>query len=150
MAADELDALLRTPQSAGIGLVRRVVGFLRNLRDNGIAVGLGEARDALRVAGALDLSRPTQLRAALKPLLVQRREEAQRFDTLFDAYWLRRGVKRGGRPAATAPGGGQAQRRPSLGPVPEGVSRLADAVTRVAGDEAGATDGSRKIGRASS
>lgn len=130
MSAAELDFLLLTPHAAGGGFVLRMVGFLRNLRDNGIAVGLGEARDALRVAGALDLSRPAQMRAALRPLLAQRREEAQRFDTLFDAYWLRRGVKRAERPATAIPGAGEAPRRPSLGPVPQGAAALADSVSR--------------------
>lgn len=134
MSTDELDTLLQAPHGAGAGLVRRMAGFLRSLRDNGIAVGLGEGRDALRVAASLDLSRPAHLRAALKPLLVQRREEAQRFDILFDAYWLRRGVRRGGRPAPTGPGVGQAQRRPTLRPVPEGVTSLADSVSRDATD----------------
>jgi uncharacterized protein with von Willebrand factor type A (vWA) domain len=137
---DALDTLPLTPHLAGAGLVRRMVGFLRTLRDNGIAAGLGEARDALRVAAALDLSRPALLRAALKPLLVQRREEVQRFDAVFDAYWLRRGVKTGGRPAPAGAGAGQAQRRPSLGPMPEGVSALADAVARDAADAAAAAD----------
>ena len=140
MTTDDLETLLVTPHAAGAGLVRRMVGFLRNLRDNGLAVGLGEARDALRIAAALDLSRPTYLRAALKPLLVQRREEAQRFGSLFDAYWLRRGVKRGGRPAPAGQGVGQATRRPTLGPVPEGVAALADSVSRVAGKSASAAD----------
>src|SRR5262245_24122909 len=140
MATHELDSLLHAPHSAGIGVVRRVVGFLRTLRDNGIAVGLGEGRDALKVAAALDLSRPSQLRTALKPLLVQRREEAQQFDTLFDAYWLRRGVKRGGRPAPAGQSVGQAERRPTLGPVPAGVAALADSVSRAARDSADAVD----------
>jgi uncharacterized protein with von Willebrand factor type A (vWA) domain len=140
MAADEFDGSLLTPQAAGAGIVRRMVGFLRNLRDNGIAVGLGEARDALRVAAALDLSRPAVLRAALKPLLAQRREEAQRFDTLFDAYWLRRGVKRGGQPAPAGQSVGQAKRRPTLGPIPEGVATLADSVSRDAADQTHAAD----------
>ena len=123
--------------------MRRLVGFLRNLRDNGIAVGLGEARDALRVAGAIDLSRPGQLRAALKPLLAMRREEAQRFEALFDAYWLRRGVKGGGSPAPAGQSAGQAKRRPALGPLPEGVAAIADTVSRAAGGEAEAADGSK-------
>jgi uncharacterized protein with von Willebrand factor type A (vWA) domain len=143
MSTDDLDILLRSPHAAGTGFVRRMVGFLRNLRDNGIAAGLGEARDALRIAAVLDLSRPGQLRAALKPLLAARREEAQRFDSLFDAYWLRRGVKRGGRPAPAGQSVGQAERRPTLGPVPEGVAALADSVTRAAGDEAHAADSSK-------
>ncbi len=143
MQRDEFDGLLATPHSAGAGFVRRMVGFLRRLRDNGIAVGLGEARDALRIAAALDLSRPAVLRAGLKPLLAARREEARRFDALFDAYWLRRGVKRGGRPASAVPGVGQAERRPTLGPIPEGVAALADSVSREAGDETHAAESSK-------
>jgi uncharacterized protein with von Willebrand factor type A (vWA) domain len=140
MQGDDLDTLLHRPHDAGIGVVRRLVGFLRNLRDNNIAVGLGEARDALKIAQAIDLARPAQLRAALKPLLAARREEAERFDTLFDAYWLRRGVTRGGRPAPAGPSAGPAKRRPALGPVPDGVAAIADSVSREAGDAAEAAD----------
>jgi uncharacterized protein with von Willebrand factor type A (vWA) domain len=143
MQADALDSLLQPPHAAGVGFVRRMVGFLHSLRDNGIAVGLGEARDALKVAGALDLSRPALLRSALKPLLAQRREEAQRFDTLFDAYWLRRGIKRAERPAPASQAAGAASRRPTLGPLPEGVSAIADSVSREAGDATAAADRSR-------
>ena len=142
MPTDDLDTLLHS-HAAGIGFVRRMVGFLRNLRENSIAVGLGEARDALKIASAIDVSRPAQLRAALKPLLAARREEAERFDTLFDAYWLRRGVKRGGRPALAGQSAGQAKRRPALGPMPEGVAAIADSVAREAGDEAEAVDRSK-------
>ena len=140
MPADDLDILLQSPHAAGAGLVRRMVGFLRNLRDNGIACGLGEARDAIKIASLVDLSRPAQLRAALKPLLAARREEAQRFDALFDAYWLRRGVKRGGRPAPASQSAQPAARRPALGPMPQGVAAIADSVSREAGDEAQAAD----------
>src|SRR5262245_10714226 len=132
MQRNELDALVQVPPAAGTAFVRRVVGFLRNLRDNGIAVGLGEARDTLEIAAALDLPRPAQLRTALKPLLATRREEAQRFDTLFDAYWLRRGVKRAGHPAPTSQDAESAKRRPVLGPAPQGISSLVDSVSREA------------------
>ena len=143
MPADDLDPLLHAPHATGNGFVRRMVGFLRTLRDNNLAVGLGEARDALTVAGAIDVSRPAQLRAALKPLLAARREEAERFDTLFDAYWLRRGVKRGGRPAPAGQSAEQAKRRPALGSMPDGVAAIADSVSREAGDEAQAADRSK-------
>jgi uncharacterized protein with von Willebrand factor type A (vWA) domain len=137
---DDLDNLLQTPHAAGAAFVHRAVGFLRMLRDNGISVGLGEARDALRIAADIDLSRPATLRAAWKPLLATRRDEAQRFDTLFDAHWLRRGVKRGGQPAPTGRGTEAAKRRPTLGPVPQGVSALADATSRAAADTAHAVE----------
>ena len=143
MAVDDLHTLLQAPHAAGAGLVRRMVGFLRNLRDDNIAVGLGEARDAVKIASLVDLSRPAQLRAALKPLLAARREEAQRFDALFDAYWLRRGVKRGGRPAPAGQNTQPAARRPALGPMPEGVAAVADSVSREAGDETLSADRSK-------
>ncbi|HXV22953.1 MAG TPA: VWA domain-containing protein [Alphaproteobacteria bacterium] len=139
MNRDDLDTLLQLPHSAGRAFVRRMVGFLRSLRENGFAVGLGEGRDALRIAAALDLSRPRQLRAALKPLLATRREEAQRFDAVFDAYWLRRGVKHV-QPASVGAGAKQASRRPMLGPVPERVAALADTVTRATGEEVNAAE----------
>jgi uncharacterized protein with von Willebrand factor type A (vWA) domain len=149
MPADDLDTLLHSPHAAGVGLVRRMVGFLRSLRDNNIAVGLGEARDALTIASAIDVSRPAQLRAALKPLLAARREEAERFDTLFDAYWLRRGVKRGGRPAPAGQSTGQAKRRPAIGPMPEGIAAIADSVSRAARRGAGAARSKLERGGAS-
>jgi len=42
-AIDEAEATI------GLGLRRRLVGFVRTLRDNGFHVGLAEGRDALRV-----------------------------------------------------------------------------------------------------
>ena len=93
MTGDALDRLLDAPDAAGLAVAQRIAGFVRNLRDNGFAIGLAEARDALRAAAQLDLSSPGPLRSALRPLLATRRDEAQRFDSLFNAYWLRRGVK---------------------------------------------------------
>jgi len=142
MSRDDLDTLLRSPHAAGIGFLRRMVGFLRNLRDNGFAVGLGEGRDALQVAAAIDLSRPTLLRTALKPLLAARRDEAQRFEALFSAYWLRRGVKTAARPTSTGLRAGQAERRPATGPMPQGIAALADSVSREPGEAAQAADDS--------
>ncbi len=73
---------------------RRLVGYLRLARDNGFAVGVREGLDALRLARAVDLSRPHQLRWGLRALLCSRKADWARFDELFDAYWLRRGMKR--------------------------------------------------------
>jgi uncharacterized protein with von Willebrand factor type A (vWA) domain len=142
MDRGDLENLLQAPHAAGPAFVRRMVGFLHNLRDNAFSVSIGDGRDALRAAAALDLSRPGELRAALKPLLAIRRDERQRFDTLFDAFWLRRGVKHAERPATTTTTSSQAQRRPSLGPVPEGVAAFADSISRAPADQAGAADNS--------
>lgn len=130
MAEPSLDTLLSTPGTAGQAAARRVIGFVRNLRDNGFAIGLAEARDALRAAAALDLSSPGPLRLALKPLLATRREEAQRYDELFNAYWLRRGVKTATASPGNATGEQPAKRSPAQGNLPGQLAAFADQVTR--------------------
>ncbi len=141
MAEAALDTLLATPQGAGIAASRRVIGFVRNLRDNGFTIGLAEARDALRATAALDLSSPAPLRLALKPLLATRRDEAQRFDELFNAYWLRRGVS-----SAATPGNATAEqpakRSPVQGNLPGQLAAFADRVSRDTGGEEPAAGGS--------
>jgi len=132
--ADDLETMLQSVLLAGTAFTRRLVAFLHNLRENGFVIGPSEGRDALRIASAIDLSRPGQLRGALRPLLAQRRDDAQRFDTLFDAYWLRRGVKRGGRPAATGSTAATTGPRPMSGTLPERMAGLADSVSRAAND----------------
>jgi uncharacterized protein with von Willebrand factor type A (vWA) domain len=134
MVGDTLDLVLQAPASAGTALTRRLVGFLHNLRDNGFVIGPSEGSDALKIAAAIDLSRPGQLRAALRPLLALRREEIALFDTLFDTYWLRRGVKRATRPASTGSSATGAGRRPMTGSAPEQAAALADRVSRTAND----------------
>ncbi len=84
----------------GTGLARRVTGFVRLLRDNGFPVGLGEAGDALRLLRATDLGRPHELRRGLRALLCCSKTDWERFDELFDVWWLRRGM----RPALKASG----------------------------------------------
>ncbi len=147
--AAALDTLLAAPDKAGLATARRVIGFVRNLRDNGFAIGLAEARDALRAAASLDLSSPGPLRLALKPLLATRRDEAQRYDELFNAYWLRRGVKT----AAAAPGNLRseqpAKRSPVQGNLPGQLAAFADRVSRDAGEETDAAGNEFRRGGAS-
>lgn len=66
----------------------RLLGFTGLLRDNGFSFGLREQIDAAslaRTGGILNLQR---LRWGLRSLLCTTREEWQRFDALFDAYWF--------------------------------------------------------------
>jgi uncharacterized protein with von Willebrand factor type A (vWA) domain len=86
---------------AGTLLARRAVGFVRLLRDNGFPIGLGESRDALRLLGQVDLATPHELRWGLRTLLCCSRTDWRRFDELFDAHWLRLGM----RPAKLSVGG---------------------------------------------
>ena len=64
------------PAAAGGLLARRVLGFVRLLRDNGFPVGLGETADALRAARIADLSGPRVLRWSLRALLWDRGSES--------------------------------------------------------------------------
>jgi uncharacterized protein len=83
-------------------LTRRLVGFVRLLRDNGFALGLREAEDAVRAAEAVGVARPEPLRWSLRALLCSCEREWRRFDELYEVYWLGRGRRQvnvsGGRP----------------------------------------------------
>lgn len=86
-----------SPIGAG---TRRLVGFVRTLRDNGFAVGLAESRDALAVLASPAASRPSLLKPAFRALFCADRSDWERFDDIFAAYWLGRGVRRAQRPTA--------------------------------------------------
>ncbi|MGH6916852.1 MAG: vWA domain-containing protein, partial [Geminicoccaceae bacterium] len=74
-------------------ITRRLVGFVRLLRDNGFALGLSEAEDAPRAAEAAGLLRPDALRHGLQALLCSCERDWRRFDELYDFYWLGRGKR---------------------------------------------------------
>lgn len=72
----------------GAQVAARLSGFPTFLKANGFAVGGGDAVDVLQTAervGALD---PHILRWSLQALLCGRGDEWQRFDELFDAWFL--------------------------------------------------------------
>src|SRR5260370_33287545 len=71
----------------------KLAGFLRTLRDNGFAVGLQEGRDAAALMAAGYIENPGLLRSALKHLFSARKSDWDKFDGLFDAFWLGRRVK---------------------------------------------------------
>jgi uncharacterized protein with von Willebrand factor type A (vWA) domain len=75
-------------------LTRRLVGFVRLLRDNGFALGLREAEDAVRAAEVTSVAEPEPLRWGMRALLCSCERDWRQFDELFDAYWLRRGMRR--------------------------------------------------------
>ncbi len=72
-------------------LTARVAGFVAHLRDNGIEVGPAETESALRVLSRGAAPTLAEARRRLKILLTGRRGEWERFDDLFEAYWLARG-----------------------------------------------------------
>jgi uncharacterized protein with von Willebrand factor type A (vWA) domain len=64
------------------------------LRENAFAVGLKEGADAAQVLASPLAARRDSFRAALKALVCARRSDWLKFDALFDAFWLGRGVRR--------------------------------------------------------
>ena len=122
-------------------MVGRTTGFLRLLRAQGFALGLAEAEDALRLMRGLPLDRPRELRAALKTLLCGRHADVQRFDELFDAYWLRRNVRRAMAGGAGRRGGGRRDGNTPIGRpgLPDHVERGAADAAAPAGRRAGAS-----------
>ena len=93
---------LETREDIGAILRFRLAGFVRSLRDSGFKVGLAETRDALRLIQTPLSRRPDGLKAAYRALFCGRMSDWQRFDDLFDAYWLGRGVKSGVKVSGTS------------------------------------------------
>ena len=72
---------------------QNLLAFLKTLREAGFAVGLQEGRDAVALMAAGYAERPGLLRVALKHLFSARKAEWDRFDGLFDAFWLGKRVR---------------------------------------------------------
>lgn len=71
----------------------RLAAFLQTLRANAFAVGLREGQDAAALLAAGYGERPGLLRSAFKHLFSARKAEWEKFDGIFDAFWLRQGVR---------------------------------------------------------
>src|SRR3954468_14903587 len=71
----------------------KLAAFLRTLRDNGFAVGLAEGQDAATLMTAGYVAKPNLLRSAFKHLFSARKSDWEKFDGLFDAFWLGKRVR---------------------------------------------------------
>ncbi len=71
----------------------KLAGFLKTLRDAGFAVGLHEGRDAAALMAAGYVEKPSLLRSAFKHLFSARKTDWEKFDGLFDAFWLGKRVR---------------------------------------------------------
>jgi uncharacterized protein with von Willebrand factor type A (vWA) domain len=71
----------------------KLAAFLKTLRDNAFSVGLHEGRDAAALMAAGYAQKPTLLRSAFKHLFSARKSDWEKFDGLFDAFWLGKRVK---------------------------------------------------------
>jgi len=89
-------------EEIGRRIALRLAGFLRLLRQHGFVIGQREGADAVRLVASPLGERPGLLQGALKALLCTGLGEWQRFDELFQAHWLGRGVKTALRVAGAA------------------------------------------------
>lgn len=74
-------------------LQTRLVEFVRLARSNDFRVGVAEEIDAQRVALHCGLQDAQRLRWGLRTLLCSDQDDWERFDELFDAYWLPSNLK---------------------------------------------------------
>ena len=91
-------------------VAQKLSAFVKTLRDNGFAVGLAEGRDAATLMGSGYAATPGLLRSALKHLFSACKSDWEKFDGLFDAFWLRRRV----RARSITSGAAKAANSPSL------------------------------------
>jgi uncharacterized protein len=106
----------------------KLAAFLKTLREAGFAVGLQEGQDAASLMAAGFIEKPGLLRSALKHLFSARKSDWDRFDGIFDAFWLGRRV----RSRSLTTGSAKAANSPSL-------KNLQDSRSEPSGGEA-ATD----------
>ena len=102
----------------GAPMRQKLAGFAQTLRQNGFKVGRAETRDGLAVLTRPVASRPASLKSALRALFCATHSDWERFDEIFDAYWLGRGRRQ----VQPLVGAGQTSHPP--------LRRLGEATTR--------------------
>lgn len=75
----------------GPAVRRRLAGFARTLRDNGFRVGLAETRDTAAIMTLPVAGQPSSLKPALRTLFCATHSDWEKFDEIFDAFWLGHG-----------------------------------------------------------
>ncbi|MEP7456173.1 VWA domain-containing protein [Phyllobacterium sp. SB3] len=71
----------------------KLAAFLKTLRDNAFTVGLHEGLDAAELMACGYAQKPGLLRSAFKHLFSTRKNDWDKFDGLFDAFWLGKHVR---------------------------------------------------------
>jgi uncharacterized protein with von Willebrand factor type A (vWA) domain len=98
-------------------VTERVTGFMRLARDHDFSAGIAETLDAQQLVAACGLDQRQQIRWGLRALVCGDHNQWQRFDELFDSYWLPanatalQGVSgaAGGQPQVQEEGGGASE-----------------------------------------
>ena len=141
MSGQSLTAL-DDPQLADF-LQTRLVEFVRLARSNNFRVGVAEELDAQTVALKCGLDDSRRLRWGLRALLCSDQDDWQRFDELFDAFWLPGNVKSR---YSTATGGVAKKKRPDTRSAADGAQQEAvsstDADSQCTDDGDATPDGS--------
>jgi uncharacterized protein with von Willebrand factor type A (vWA) domain len=106
---EELDEVSRLVSS-------KLAAFLKTLRDSGFAVGLSEGQDAAELMTAGYAAKPGLLRSAFKHLFSACKSDWEKFDGIFDAFWLGRRV----RSRSMTSGSSKAANNPSLKTLADG------------------------------
>ena len=75
-------------------IIERMGDFTRHLRDHGVRAGMPETEASLKAIRLVDLSDVKDARLALKAVCSNDCESFEKFDDLFDAYWLNSGKQR--------------------------------------------------------
>jgi uncharacterized protein with von Willebrand factor type A (vWA) domain len=70
------------------GPAARMAGFIAHLRDNGLRLGVAEAELAMAALTQVEAIRPEDARRALRAVCTGCKDEAARFDDLFNSYWM--------------------------------------------------------------
>jgi uncharacterized protein with von Willebrand factor type A (vWA) domain len=96
----------------------KLAAFLATLRDNGFAVGLREGQDAAALMAAGYAGTASLLRSAFKHLFSARKSDWDRFDGLFDAFWLGKRL----RSRSMTTGSARAANNPSLKSLPNNAA----------------------------
>jgi uncharacterized protein with von Willebrand factor type A (vWA) domain len=123
----------------------KLAAFLRTLRDASFAVGLREGQDAAALLAEGYGEKPGLLRAAFKHLFSARKADWEKFDGIFDAFWLgKRARSRVAGTGAPANANNPATKGIAQDAAQQGGSALDQAAT---GDEASTHDRSAE-GRA--
>ena len=73
------------------GVSERMAGFMAHLRDNGLPIGVSESGRIMRAMACIDLSKHDEVRLACKAVCPRTADQFERFDALFEAYWLNGG-----------------------------------------------------------
>ncbi len=72
----------------------RMSGFIAHLRENGIIAGPPETGLALEALSNIDAVDTEEVRMALKTVCASDFDQRSRFDDLFNAYWMNKGLVR--------------------------------------------------------